>query len=368
MALDKIAYVSLRFTWSPGVYNKLLSQAKSVKGVNIPIDFYWISNDKNLANRNHESENINLIYVNSNNRISARIQQINFLKNLLNKYPVVVVRYTLFDPIVYMMLKNKENIIWEHHTKELSELKETFNLKYFLEKYFRKLLLNKAIGYTGISQEIVDELKVYYDEDIKGKLITNSFNFDQIQLMEKVPVIENKKHINIVFVASNFKPWHGLEDVLEEFLKFKQDNMYLHIVGNVQQSYLKSIDYDKKVIFHGRLNSEELQKLYANSSLGIGSFGLYKIDMYEGSPLKVREYLASGLPVYAGCKDSGLDEDFPFLIYSKDFSMEKMITFLNNLNDIMKDEIQSLSRKYLDSRIISQKLYDYAINCSRISK
>jgi len=362
--MKKIAYVSLRFTWSPGPYNKLVSQASVIQSEKLPIDFFWISNDNNILKYSNKSNSIKLIHINSNSQIITRIQQIKILKSLLKEYHAIVVRYPLYDPFLHLLLKKENNIIWEHHTKEFDELKNTSKFRYYLE-YFRKGLLKKAVGYTSVTEDIMKEESKDYPLETPKIVITNSLDFNSVTLNTNNPLILNQDMIEIVFVASSFKYWHGLSEVLNSILEEQRKDVRLHIVGDVDKKYFEIIkkENDYNVVFHGRLNKKDLEKLYSKCSLGIGSFAFHKIGLTEGATLKVREYLASGLPVYAECKDSGLDSNFKFFKYSKKFSIHDAIEYVQSLQNYKRSDIRNEARKYLDTLSISKKLYTFSLEC-----
>ncbi|MNZ78728.1 hypothetical protein D3C78_973150 [compost metagenome] len=48
--------------------------------------------------------------------------------------------------------------------------------------------------------------------------------------------------------------------------------------------------------------------------MAIGPLALYRRGMKEASPLKVREYLAYGLPVINGYVDTDFKEEVPFIL------------------------------------------------------
>jgi hypothetical protein len=56
------------------------------------------------------------------------------------------------------------------------------------------------------------------------------------------------------------------------------------------------------------------------ADIGIGTLSLYKKKMEEAAPLKVRSYLAKGIPVVIGYKDTDLWEELPFVYKIKNDS------------------------------------------------
>jgi hypothetical protein len=54
--------------------------------------------------------------------------------------------------------------------------------------------------------------------------------------------------------------------------------------------------------------------LLARADVAIGSLGLYRAKLQEASTLKVREYLARGIPTILGYRDTDFPEWAPFLL------------------------------------------------------
>ena len=65
---------------------------------------------------------------------------------------------------------------------------------------------------------------------------------------------------------------------------------------------------------HGFLSQLEYEPLIAGADAGIGPLSLYLAGKDESSPLKVREYLAYGLPTILGYRDTDFPERVPFLL------------------------------------------------------
>ncbi|WP_138494502.1 glycosyltransferase [Paenibacillus pinistramenti] len=68
------------------------------------------------------------------------------------------------------------------------------------------------------------------------------------------------------------------------------------------------------LFFHGKLTRSGYQTLLDQADAAIGTLALYRKDMKEASPLKVREYLANGLPVIIGYEETDFPEEVPFLL------------------------------------------------------
>jgi glycosyltransferase involved in cell wall biosynthesis len=63
----------------------------------------------------------------------------------------------------------------------------------------------------------------------------------------------------------------------------------------------------QNIIYYGHLEYDEYVKYMERADVAIGTLALHRKGMNEASPLKVREYLAHGIPVIIGYDDT----DFP---------------------------------------------------------
>jgi hypothetical protein len=70
----------------------------------------------------------------------------------------------------------------------------------------------------------------------------------------------------------------------------------------------------KNVVLHGALPTDQYVRIMQRADAGIGTLALHRNGMSEASPLKVREYLASGLPVIIGYTDTDFKGDQAFIL------------------------------------------------------
>lgn len=97
--------------------------------------------------------------------------------------------------------------------------------------------------------------------------------------------------------------WHGVDKVI--MLASRVPDMRFDIVGP-DLRYLEPLP--RNVTGYGVLDGVDYRRVLAAADVGIGSLALHRIDMLEASPLKVREYLAFGLPVVLGYTDTDVPE------------------------------------------------------------
>jgi glycosyltransferase involved in cell wall biosynthesis len=138
-------------------------------------------------------------------------------------------------------------------------------------------------------------------------------------------------------------------DLLIDALKNSNELFELHIVGGGYQQFAEACAGDERFIFHGMRDRDYCQRIFAQCDIGIGTLALERKGMKEACPLKVREYLASGLPVYAGHQDGALPDDFPF--YKKGtLEVEAILNYAKKCRQVSREEIRKQATLYIDKK------------------
>lgn len=107
------------------------------------------------------------------------------------------------------------------------------------------------------------------------------------------------------------------------------------------------------MLFHGRLDRRDYEPLMYQADVAIGTMALYRKGMNEASPLKVREYLAYGLPVIIGYQDTDFPESVPFLLQLTNASgnlehhLAEIDAFVQNWRGkrVLREQIQHLDNR-----------------------
>ncbi len=113
----------------------------------------------------------------------------------------------------------------------------------------------------------------------------------------------------LIFMGSPNQPWHGIDKIL--WLAHRLKTWRFDLIGPDPADFRGS---PRNVFFHGFLNQSQYELLLAQADVAIGPLSLYLIGKKESSPLKVREYLAYGLPTIVGYQDMDFPEGAPFLL------------------------------------------------------
>lgn len=204
-------------------------------------------------------------------------------------------RQNIWYPGLISILKQYASIM-ELNTVDTFEMKFYSKLKSKIYFYGKKKILNNTNALVAVSPSILEHYKDFNRPKI---VVSNGINLTAIK-----PKKENNQsnETNLVFVGSNNMEWHGLDKIFQ--LATSLPKVTFHIVGYQPGDYPNV--KNKNVIFYGWMDKEQLTSLYATCHFGIGSFGNHLVGKPIDSTLKVREYLAYGLPVILG----HIDVDF----------------------------------------------------------
>lgn len=212
------------------------------------------------------------------------------LNKLMNLIPTVIEINTLFKG--EFKRRSRENWI------------EFIRYWYYLMTHNK---FNKSSsGFVSASKEIL-ELGGYYETKKPCSFIPNS-----------IPISENQETVSyskpqsgiprLVFISSGIQPWHGMQNLIE-LAKNSIGELEFDLITGFDA---ESLELPENIQIYSFLEKEDFMKVFKGAVAGIGSAGLYENGMDEASVLKVREYLAAGLPVIVPYKDTAfLDKELP---------------------------------------------------------
>ena len=172
-------------------------------------------------------------------------------------------------------------------------------------------------------------------------------------------VPEETQIIRIIAVAGmcNF---HGYDRLIEGLHSYYSDGgkrqVELHMVGGKAEPGNELMRYqemaqryglEERVFFYGERRGTDLDAVYNKCNLAVASLGMYRIGYQTANSLKVREYLAKGLPVITGSKvDLFENENFPYYLEfpndDSDIDISQIIDFYDKIYG--KQSSQELNR------------------------
>lgn len=355
----RILHFGYARTLGPGVKRQILSEIQAANRLE-KTDWHSIYFSHDQAHHNFmRSPSLlkgNWIFPKLTAYINLRVSAYRWLLSNYHNYDAILLRYPLGDPFLAFYARKLNHLFTIHHTKELDEIKSHRGLVSIahqtIENIVSKVVLRKVQGIVGLTKEILDyELNRIKFKTIPGFVSSNGINTTTLsQLSDK-----RKDNIKLVCICSKPYAWQGLDLVVSELINSDIQNVELHFIGDITAEVFGN---DPRIFYHGMLTQSELEDCLSIYDLGLGSFALYRKAMTEACTLKTRDYLASGIPVYANHVDSGLPEDFPFFI-NQPFNLKNAVELANSFRGTTKDSIREASLPYIDKQHLLEDLAEW---------
>ena len=254
------------------------------------------------------------------------------------------------------------------YDQELKAVPELF-FAYLKERKYRKYWKNYVNRIADLSRH--DEIF-----GIPTIPIVNGIDLSSIKVRK--PSYVPGGDINIAYVAS-FEIWHACDLLIRGLAEYyrlggtRRINIYLAGDGSQiprLKQLVSNFALTERVTFCGPLDLSELDALFNICTLAVGSMGMHRLNrQLLGSSLKVREYLARGIPfIYSGDEDilvgKQIDYCYQFDSVEAPVDFAKVIEFHDRLyserseTDIIS-EIRQFAEKNVSMRIGMNKVIDY---------
>jgi len=292
---------------------------------------------------------------------------------LQRSFDFILMRYPLADfTLVEFIRKYGNFIIFEHQTQEIPELNslKSFNsfVKVRFEKRHGKRILEKVRGIIGVTPEIIHYELSRINTFKPHAVISNGINVEEISLSKR-PFYDGRE-LSLLFVGTKNTPWHGIDRLLRGIALYKKTTprINLHLVGNFTNKTKKMVNNLKigdKVYFHGSIYGDEIDKIFDSIHIAIGTLALHRKQMKQACPLKVREYIARGIPFVIAYDDVDLEDNLSFYLKLRadesPINIEKIINWANNVlkNKNIPLYMREYALKKMDWKVKMKQLKDF---------
>ncbi|GAB5539896.1 MAG: hypothetical protein Salg2KO_19990 [Salibacteraceae bacterium] len=115
-----------------------------------------------------------------------------------------------------------------------------------------------------------------------------------------------------VFIAGTKSAWNGI-DRLQKSLEGYRGKVTLNIDVIGIEGEAQHLNNGCSIEYHKALSSDELAQRLGEYHFGLSTLALFRKNMREASALKVRSYLAAGLPIVLAYDDTDIQSDYPFI-------------------------------------------------------
>lgn len=349
----RIAYI-FHLTNGPesGVYKKIIGQSKQWTRYGANVAFFILTR-KGLAKFFAKNDAGIPAFVYEYGGLAERFRKLSQLHLHVFKYSASIIyyRYDLYHPSFGRIAK-KIPVIAEINSDDISEFRLGNRLRHWYNCLTRRYFFSNTKGLIFESHQLPG-LPHFACFGKPYSVMGNSIDLEQFR---HFPAPSNPNPV-IVFLGSAHQPWQGVDKILWLAHHFKR--WRFHLVGPDRDEF-KGIP--SNVLFHGFLQQSQYESLLAVADVAIGPLSLYLIGKKESSPLKVREYLAGGLPTIIGYQDTDFPQGAPFLLQignRPDNVMSSVAKIEEFVNAWQNKRVSHNDIHLLDVRVKEKKRFDF---------
>ncbi len=344
-----------------GVLNQLFAEADAVRKLGIPWEIALVSNP--VANVPF------LVPIPPRQLKSLILSRLYFWTWLMQqrgRFDFLLLRHIPADPLAPFFVPFFRNRASIHHTKEVEELSLRDDRLRGVWAAHEKLIGVNTIRSGRAVVAVTGDILKYELARIRvprpGFVSPNGIN------VAGTPLAKDRREgpAQILFIASVFLPWHGLDLLLDSMPRCELPYR-LHLIGEIPSPLSARVEAINRqggnIVLHGTVPQSRVFEVAADCDLGIASFNFERLGMTETSPLKVREYLAQGLPVYAGYPDGGLPADFPYYTVGP-ADLETIVRKALAMRNTPRSVVRAAAMPFIDKAALIQRLYDFICSLS----
>lgn len=314
-----------------GVFKKVLDQTSFWMSKGHKVKIFMLLRNSAYFEQNATEETV---FIEKYHNIISRLDALRKIATAITEWTpdMIYYRYDLFYPALNSIIKKFPTVL-EINTDDLSEYRLGSKHRYFYNYITRSKLIRKVKGIVFVSREL-SQKKHFFKYNKPMVIIGNSINLSRYA---KTASPKNSTP-HIVFIGSCGQSWHGVDKLIwlaSNFTEWRFD-----IIGIKESEFNNSIP--SNMVFHGFLKSSEYVPIMAKADVAIGTLALHRKNLEEASPLKVREYLAYGIPIIIAYKDTDFSKKNPYILQLPN-------TFDNVKNS--KREIYNFVAKIKGSRV-----------------
>jgi glycosyltransferase involved in cell wall biosynthesis len=276
------------------------------------------------------------------------------LRAAARDYDRIVIRHAPLDPFNLFIPDRVRRKAWfVFHTKSSDYLtargKRLGGLFSQLDRLFTRRAIGKTAGIIGVTEELVEYEKIRLGRPYaKSTVYPNGIFLTDWDS----PIPDHRKGaLKIIFIASRFFEWNGLETLLYSVANTRTDTAWeLHLVGSLlpnQAAFIADHGLTDRIVIHGVLDKTAIAALMASMDLSLGAFALNKVKVRTACTLKVRESLGAGVPVYAGHSDVGVS-DLPECYAEGSADWSAILAKADEARGRAKEDIRRAARRGID--------------------
>jgi hypothetical protein len=254
-----------------------------------------------------------------------------------------------------------------HHSKEPAELRMNPLACLFvpLERWLARWFFRSVDGVIGVTEEITRYESERINRDVPVHVMPNCINVAAHEARTESSFTGDD--LKMVFIAGVYDRWQGLDRLLMGMADYHGPvRLHLSIVGawDVEiERLVEELRLESQVEFIPAPDSGNLKALIDQAHLAIGGLGLHRKGLSQGSTLKVREYLAWGIPFIISHEDVALDGSLPLFLRvppgETPVDIQGLIDFTAGCYEKFRGRTVAVLREYATDRVgFARKIED----------
>lgn len=268
---------------------------------------------------------------------------------------IIYTRALLYVPNLISTLKHAAPYVVEINSNDVAELKTFSRVGHWYNLLTRDLFFKNAAAFVCVSQELsrIEPFAKYRKPTL---VIGNGIDTQKYKSIPSTAPAEGP--CRFVFIGTPGQSWHGIDKI--GVLASALPKEHFTIIGLTPQELEKELRFTvpSNLEAIGYLDDHASSEAIASAHIGIGTLSLYAKGLEEASALKVRQYLALGLPVILGCQDTDLSSHSePFILELPNTPdnisahIEEIKRFSISARDIERTLIRDFAARVLDTRV-----------------
>ena len=248
------------------------------------------------------------------------------LKSVLqrNSFSAIYHRFDLATPGLASAMEPGKWIV-EINTNDVAEYGLHLSFRSVYNRVSRNKFFRRAAAGVFPTHELAND-SVFGAFNDAREVIANGADFTTIKA---APPAMGPVHL--LFMGSDGHSWHGIDKLVD--LAAACPDWQIHAVGVSKAMFPNG--KPENINAPGALARSQYEPLAAASTVGIGTLALHRKGMEEACPLKVREYLAYGLPVILGYKDTDVSKDAAYALQLPN-AENNVATHLKEIRDFVE--------------------------------
>ncbi|MFW6082780.1 MAG: glycosyltransferase [Chloroflexota bacterium] len=220
---------------------------------------------------------------------------------------VVYLRWGPHWPSLGLLMRRVPTFL-EVNTDDLAEYRRALpRFKYVYHRLTRGMILRGARGLVCVTNELADR---YRHHNHRTLTVGNGIELSRYRCRD-APCHPDPRLVLMAGVGE--RTWHGIDKVA--WLARRFPRWQFDLIG-VTGEHLQRMGADApaNVKLHGTLGRAQYEAILADADIGLGTLALHRKSMDEACPIKVREYLAFGIPAIIGYHDTDFPQGASFLL------------------------------------------------------